>query len=158
MARLHLIAVVTLAGSVAAEPAQLGALVMDKHDSGHIDYADKCSNGANSDEDGRVKFIEAMRADKSSRLAKTIAAAEAKYIPDKQFRLIELGDWVQTYHLRMGCAEDTASYSAMIFVVSQMTNMHERWARYLVTVDDDVASDHRRLRLRNIQPLALREE
>jgi hypothetical protein len=158
MARLHVIAVLTWAGSVAADPAELGKLVMNTHDSGHINYADKCSNGANSDDDGRAKFVEAMRADNHSRLAQTIAAAEAKYVPDKTFRMIELGDWVQTYHLRMGCAEDTASYSAMILVVSQMTNMHERWARYLVTIDDDVASDHRRLRLRSIQPLALREQ
>ena len=89
------------AGSVPDAPG-LGELIMDGHDAGHILYADRCSNGGNSDDAGRAKFIAAMRADKRSKLARTIAAAEARFVRDRRFHEIDLGEWFMTYHLRNG--------------------------------------------------------
>lgn len=149
-----------VAGSKAdAPPAgpKLGDLVMDGHDAGHILYADRCSNGGNSDDAGRAKFIAAMRADKQSKLAKALAAAESRFVHDKQFYEIDLGDWFQTYHLRDGCANTSISYSAPIYLLSKMSNIHEVQTKYLVTIDDDVAADRRSFRLRSITPLALRD-
>jgi hypothetical protein len=136
---------------------RLGELIMDGHDAGHILYADRCSNGANSDDAGRAKFIAAMRADKQSKLARTLAAAEARFVRDKQFHEIELGDWFMTYHLRIGCGEKSISFSAPIYLLSKMSNTHEMQIKYLVTIDDNVVDDRRTFRLRSITPLALRD-
>jgi len=93
-----------IAGTAPAAPAPapaaptpaapgLGELIMDGHDAGHILYADRCSNGGNSDDAGRAKFIAAMRADRRSKLAQTIAAAEARFVHDKRSHEIDLGEW-----------------------------------------------------------------
>jgi len=136
---------------------RFGELIMDGHDAGHILYADRCSNGANSDDAGRAKFIAAMRADKRSKLAQTLAAAEARFIRDKTFHEIDLGDWFMTYHLRDGCGQMSISFSAPINLLSKMSNIHELQIKYLVTIDDNVVADRRTLRLRSITPLALRD-
>lgn len=146
-----------LVASPAHADAKLGELVMDGHDEGHIMYADRCSNGKNADEAGRARFIAALRADKKSRLARTLAEAETKYVTDKTMYEVALGDWIQTYHLRDGCADNSNSYSALIFVQSTMGNSHELWTRYLITLDDDVSADRRTLRVRSVVPLALRD-
>lgn len=135
----------------------LGKLIMDGHDAGHILYADRCSEDAHSDDAGRAKFIAAMRADKQSKLARTLAAAEARFVRDKRFHEIELGDWFMTYHLRIGCGERSISFSAPIYLLSKMSNTHEMQTKYLVTIDDNVVDDRRTLRLRSITPLALRD-
>jgi hypothetical protein len=151
-----------IAGSAPAAPAPapdapaLGELIMDGHDAGHILYADRCSNGGNSDDAGRAKFIAAMRADRRSKLAQTIAAAEARFIHDKRFHEIDLGEWFTTYHLRDGCGETSISVSAPIYLLSKMSNTHELQTKYLVTLDDNVVADRRTFRLRSIVPLALR--
>lgn len=139
------------------EAPKLGELIMDGHDAGHIMYADRCSNGANSDDAGRDKFIAAMRADRRSKLAQTLAAAEARFVRDKTLYEIDLGDWFTTYHLRMGCGETSISWSAPIYLLSKHSNMHEVQTKYLVTIDDNVVADRRTFRLRSIAPLALRD-
>ena len=136
---------------------KLGELIMDGHDAGHILYADRCSNGANSDDAGRAKFIAAMRADKRSKLAQTLAAAEARFVRDKTYHEIDLGDWFMTYHLRIGCGETSISFSAPIQLLSKMSNIHELQTKYLVTIDDNVVADRRTFRLRSVAPLALRD-
>lgn len=146
-----------LLGSAAHAEAKLGELVMDNHDEGHIMYADRCSNGGNSEQAGFDKFVAALRADPRSKLAHTLAQAEAKFVTDKTFYEVALGDWVQTYHLRMGCAENSNSYSAFVFVKSKMSNMHEVMTKYVITIDDDVSADRRKLRVRSVVPLALRD-
>jgi hypothetical protein len=147
------------AGAAKADAPQIGELIMDGHDAGHIMYADRCSNGGNSDDAGRAKFIAAMRADKQSKLARTLVAAAARFIPQKEkdFYEIDLGDWFQTYHLRIGCGETSISFSAPIYLLSKMRNTHEVQTKYLVTIDDDVVADRRTFRLRSITPLALRD-
>lgn len=136
---------------------KLGELIMDGHDAGHILYADRCSNGANSEDVGRAKFIAAMRADQQSKLAQTLAAAEARFARDKTYYEIDLGSWFTTYYLRMGCGETSISFSAPINLLAKMSNTHELQTKYLVTIDDDVVGDRRTLRLRSITPLALRD-
>ena len=88
----------------AAKKPALGELVMDGHDAGHVTYADKCSNGANSDEANRKKYIAAMVADKKSKLAISLADTEKKFVADVEVEAV-LGDWEQTFHLRDGCGE-----------------------------------------------------
>jgi hypothetical protein len=144
-------------GAAKPDAAKPGELIMDGHDAGHILYADRCSNGANSDDAGREKFIAAMRADKRSKLAQTIAAAEARFVRDRTYYEIDLGDWFMTYHLRDGCGEMSISFSAPINLLSKMSNIHELQIKYLVTIDDNVVADRRTLRLRSIVPLALRD-
>jgi hypothetical protein len=141
----------------ASDPA-VAVLVMEGHDRAHADYADACSNGANADDAGRAQFIERMRADKKSRLARALAEAARGFASESVQHEVQLGEWSQTYHLRMGCSEDSSSYSAMIEVRSKMSNMHELRVKYLVTIDDDVAGARRKLRLRSIVPLALRDQ
>jgi len=148
---------VSTAAPAAKKPA-LGELVMDGHDAGHATYADKCSNGGNSDEANRGKFIAAMVADKKSKLAIALADTETRFVNDSQWMEVALGDWQQTFHLRDGCGETDASYSAMILVRGKMGNSHELWAKYLVTIDDDVSQTVRKLGLRSIQPLVMREQ
>ena len=46
----------------------------------------------------------------------------------------------------------------MILVRGKMGNSHELWAKYLVTIDDDVSQTVRKLGLRSIQPLVMREQ
>jgi hypothetical protein len=139
------------------DASQLGELIMDSHDAGHIMYADRCSNGGNSDEAGRAKFIAAMRADKQSKLAQMLAAAEARFVRDKTFYEVDLGAWFTTYYLRIGCGETSISSSAPIYLLAKITNTHELQTKYLVTIDDNVVADRRTLRLRSITPLALRD-
>jgi hypothetical protein len=134
----------------------LGKLIMDGHDAGHILYADRCSENAHSDDAGRAKFIAAMRADKQSKLARALAAAETRFVRDK-WHEIDLGDWFMTYHLRNGCDERSISFSAPIYLLSKMSNIHEMQTKYLVTIDDNIVKDRRTLRLRSITPLALRD-
>jgi hypothetical protein len=134
----------------------LGELIMQGPDVGHIAYADRCSNGSNSDEAGFMKFVAAMRADKQSRLARTLAEAEARFVRDKKLYEVELGDWFMTYHRRDGCSDMSISFSAPIQVREKISNSHELWTKYLVTIDDDVVAERRTLRLRSITPLALR--
>jgi hypothetical protein len=161
MLRRSSFALVTIAGlasSALADPKpKLGELTMDGHDAGHIMYADKCSNGANSDEPGRTKFIAALQADKQSKLARTIAGLQPKPGPDGlEFEVI-LGDWFPTYHLRDGCSDASVSWSAPLQIASKMSNEHALVTRFLVTIDDDVASDKRTFKLRSIVALKLRE-
>lgn len=149
-----------IAGTAPDAPApgapRLGELVMDGHDAGHILYANRCSNGASSDDAGRAKFIAAMRADRQSKLARTLAAAQARFVRD-DWHEIDLGDWFVTYHLRDGCSEKSISFSAPIYLLSKMSNIHEMQTKYLVTIDDNVVADRRTFRLRSITPLALRD-
>ena len=146
----------SIAAPAAKKPA-LGELVMDGHDAGHVTYSDKCSNGANSDEANRTKYIAAMVADKKSKLAINLADTEKKFVSDVEVEAV-LGDWERTFYLRDGCGETDASYSAMILVQSKMGNSHELWAKYLVTIDDNVVSESRKFSLRSIQPLVMREQ
>jgi hypothetical protein len=136
--------------------AKLRELVMDSHDAGHIVYADTCSNGNNAEDAGRMKFVATMRADKQSKLARTLAEAEARFVSDKALYEVEIGAWFMTYHLRDGCSDVSISFSAPIQVREKLGNSHELQTKYLVTIDDDVVADRRTLRLRSITPLALR--
>jgi hypothetical protein len=143
--------------SVADADSKLEQLVMDGHDEGHIIYADHCSNGANADDAGRERFITALRADSKSQLARTLTAVEAKFVSDKENYEVALGDWIQTYHLRDGCADNSSSYSALVVVQAKHGNSHELWTKYMITIDDDVASERRTLRVRSVVPLTLRD-
>jgi hypothetical protein len=154
-----MIAPILVVASVAAARADtnLGELVMDGHDAGHIMYADRCANGGSSDDDGRMRFIAELRGDPKSKLSRTIAEAEAKFVPDKDWFEVALGDWEQTYHLRDGCGDDTNSFSAFVVVRSKMGNSHQLWTKYVVTIDDDVHSDRREMRVRSIVPVTMRQ-
>lgn len=140
-----------------AAPAKLGELIMDGPDAGHIFYSDHCSNGANSDDDGRDRFVAALRADPRSRLAQTIARTTAQFVTDPTEYEIVLGDWTDTYYLRMGCGETSISRTAFVFLHDKISNTHELSAKYMVTIDDDVVADRRALRVRDITPLQLRK-
>jgi hypothetical protein len=98
-----------------------------------------------------------MRADKQSKLAQTLAAAEARFVRGKTLYEVDLGDWFTTYYLRIGCGETSISSSAPIYLLAKITNTHELQTKYLVTIDDNVVADRRTLRLRSITPLALRD-
>jgi hypothetical protein len=152
-----LAAIVLTVTTSARADTKLGELVMDNHDEGHIMYADRCSNGANSERAGFDRFVAALRADPRSKLARALADADKKFVTDKTFYEIALGDWIQTYHLRMGCAETSNSYSAFVFLQSKMSNTHELVTKYVITIDDDVVADRRQLRVRSVVPLALRD-
>jgi hypothetical protein len=154
---LRILAVVVALTATARADAPAGTLVMDGPDQGHIMYADRCSNGANADDAGRAQFVAALRADKHSTLARTIAAAESKYITDATMYEVTLGDWVQTYHLRDGCADNFNSFSAFVYVNSKHGNSNELWTKYVVTIDDDVKADRRELRVRSAVPLDIRD-
>ena len=155
--RLFAVMLVVTAASSARAEVKVGELVMDNHDEGHIIYSDRCSNGSNNDQAGFDRFVAALRADPKSKLSLVLAEAEKKFVTDKTFYEIALGDWVQTYHLRMGCAENSNSHSAFVFLRSKMSNTHELVTKYVITIDDDVASERRKLRVRSVVPLALRD-
>jgi hypothetical protein len=140
-----------------AHADKLGALVMDGHDAAHIMYADRCSNGNNADRPGFDRFVAALRADPKSKLALALAETETKYVSDQTLYEVVLGDWIETYHLRDGCADNSNSFSAFVFVRATVSNSNELWTRYVITIDDDVASDRRTLRVRSVLPLSLRE-
>jgi hypothetical protein len=140
-----------------AHADKLGALVMDGHDAAHIMYADRCSNGKNADRPGFDRFVAALRADPKSKLSTALVEAETKYVSDKTLYEVTLGDWIQTYHLRDGCADNSNSFSAFVYIRATVSNSNELWTRYVITIDDDVASDQRTLHVRSVLPLALRE-
>jgi hypothetical protein len=140
-----------------AHADKLGALVMDGHDAAHATYADRCSNGANADRPGFDRFVAALRADPKSKLSLALAETETKYVSDKELYEVVLGDWIQTYHLRDGCADNSNSFSAFIYVRAKVSNSNELWTRYVITTDDDVTSERRSLHVRSVLPLALRE-
>ncbi|HEX4456193.1 MAG TPA: hypothetical protein VH143_35270 [Kofleriaceae bacterium] len=150
-----IIAVIVVASTAYAD--KLGALVMDGHDAAHIMYADRCSNGGNADRPGFDRFVAALRADPKSKLSIALVDTETKYVSDKFLYEVALGDWIQTYHLRDGCADNSNSFSAFIYVRAKVSNSNELWTRYVVTIDDDVASDRRTLHFRSVLPLSLRE-
>ncbi|HEY3804945.1 MAG TPA: hypothetical protein VGL61_20175 [Kofleriaceae bacterium] len=153
--RFATIAAVALACPAAhADPK----LVMDGHDQGHMIYADRCSNGGNADKPGRARFVAALRKDPKSKLAVTIAEAEHKFVTDPTLHEITLGDWIQTYHLRDGCADNFNSFSAFVYVSSKFGNSNELWTKYVVTIDDDVTSDRRTLSVRSAVPLDVRDQ
>jgi hypothetical protein len=156
--RLFAFAFVLASASSARAEVKIGELVMDNHDEGHIIYADRCSNGNNNDQAGFDRFVTALRADPRSKLSLVLAEAQRMFVTDKTLYEIALGDWVQTYHLRMGCAENSNSHSAFVFLRSKMSNMHELVTKYVITIDDDVASERRKLRVRSVVPLALRDQ
>jgi hypothetical protein len=155
--RLVALALVLFAGSSARAEVKLGELVMDNHDEGHILYSDRCSNGANNDQPGFDRFVAALRADPKSKLSLVLAEAQRLFVTDKTLYEIGLGEWAQTYHLRMGCAENSNSFSAFVFLRSKMSNMHELVTKYVITIDDDVVAERRKLRVRSVVPLALRD-
>jgi hypothetical protein len=159
LAGLAAVAVALLALTAPANAdAEHGPLVMDGHAQGHIIYSDRCSNGANSDPAGFDDFVTALRGDPKSQLARTLAETEKKFVTDKTFYEVALGDWIQTYHLRDGCSDTSQSFSAIVFVRSKMGNSHELWTKFVVTIDDDVSSDRRTFKVRSVLPLALREQ
>jgi hypothetical protein len=131
----------------------LGQLTMKGADAATAIYADKCSNGANSEEGNRAKFIAIMLADPKSKLGALRAKLEKAAGPDYE---VQLGEWTQSFHERDGCADVAISFSALVLVKSKQGNSHEVAANALVTIDDDVAADTRTLRLREITPLKLR--
>ena len=149
--------VIVIVIAATAHADKLGALVMDGHDAAHIMYADRCSNGANADRPGFDRFVAALRADRKSKLAIALAEAETKYVSDKALYEVALGDWIQTYHLRDGCADNSNSFSAFVYVRATVSNSNELWTKYVITIDDDVASDRRTLRVRSVLPLAPRD-
>jgi hypothetical protein len=150
------IAAILIAATAHAD--KLGALVMEGHDAAHIMYADACSNGKNADRPGFDRFVAALRADPKSKLARALVETETKYVSDKELYEVALGDWVQTYHLRDGCADNSNSLSAYIYVRAKVSNSNELWTRYVITIDDDVTADRRALHVRSVLPLSLREQ
>ena len=125
---------------------------MKGHDAAEATYADKCSNGANSEEANRVAYVAKMLADKESKLAKAKAKLEQ---PDYE---VVLSDWTQTFHLRDGCSDTSMSYSAFLLKRSTMSNLHEVTAFAVVTIDDDVSAEKRTLKLRSITPMNSRTQ
>jgi hypothetical protein len=153
--RFATIAAVALACPAAhADPK----LVMDGHDQGHMIYADTCSNGGNADKPGRARFIAAVQKDPKSKLAVAIAEVAQKFLPDPTRYEVTLSDWIQTYHLRDGCADNFNSFSAFVYVASTFGNSNELWTRYVVTIDDDVTAERRTLTVRSAVPLDVRDQ
>jgi hypothetical protein len=146
--RLVLLSVLAASTALAAPPK----LVMKGHDAAEATYADKCSNGANSEPANRDAFIAKMLADKESTLAKAKAKLE-----EKDFEVV-LDGWTQTFHLREGCSDTSMSYSAFLIKRSTMGNSHEVTAFAVVTIDDDVTADKRTLKLRAIAPMTSRTQ
>jgi len=146
--RLSLLLLLAASPVLAAPPK----LVMKGHDAAEATYADKCSNGANSEKGNRDAFVAKMLADKESTLAKAKAKLE-----EKDFEVV-LDGWTQTFHLREGCSDTSMSYSAFLIKRSTMGNSHEVTAFSVVTIDDDVTADKRTLKLRAITPLNSRTQ
>ncbi len=115
-------------------------------------YTDKCRNGANSEKANRDAFVAKMLADKDSQLAKAKAKLEGA-----DFEVV-LDRWTQTFHLREGCADNSMSYSAFRIKRSTIGSSHEVTTFAVVTIDDDVASDKRTLKLRAITDLKSRTQ
>lgn len=140
-----------LTGMVAVAPAiaapKHGELVMAGGDQGHATYADKCSNGKNSDAPTRDKFVAAALADKTSKLGKV--KKELEKAPDTA---VVVGPWTQTFNNRIGCETLSTSYSAILSTKSTMGSGHELAAKYIVTIDDDVEADQRTFSIRTVEP------
>ncbi len=147
--RLALLLILAAAAPALAAPPKL---VMKGHDAAEATYPDKCSNGANSEKTNRDAFVAKMLADKESQLAKAKAKLE-----QADFEVV-LDGWTQTFHLREGCADISMSYSAFLIKRSTMGNSHEVTAFAVVTIDDDVTSDKRTLKLRAISDLKSRTQ
>lgn len=146
--RLAVLSLLVSSAALAAPPK----LVMKGHDAAEAIYADKCSNGANSEKGNRDAFVAKMLADKESTLAKAKAKLE-----EKDYEVV-LDGWTQTFHLRDGCAGTSMSYSAFLIKRSTMGNSHEVTAFSVVTIDDDVEADKRTLKLRAITPMSSRTQ
>ena len=138
--------------SFADAPLKPKPLTMKDADTGVVIYADACSNGGNSDDANRIKYVAKMLANKSSKIAKLKAQLER----DNENFVAELGTWEHTYNLRDGCGEYSKSFSALLYIRSTMGNSHELFTKYLVTIDDEVAGQERTLSVRSIQPIDVR--
>jgi len=135
-------------------PLKPKPLTMKDADTGVVIYADACSNGANSEDANRTKYLAKMLANKASKVAKLKAQLEQ----DNENFAAELGSWEQTYNLRDGCGEYSKSFSALLSIRSTMGNSHELYTKYLVTIDDEVTGQQRTFSVRSLQPITVRSE
>jgi hypothetical protein len=119
-------------------------------------YADKCANGGNGDDQNRKKFVELMLANPKSKLAQAKATLY-KSLAGEPHDDVFLTDWVQTFHDRDGCGASHNSYSAILETLTG-GNTNHTVARQLVTIDDDDDGGVRKLSLRSIRPISVRDE
>ncbi|MEO5668413.1 MAG: hypothetical protein ABIR96_10160 [Bdellovibrionota bacterium] len=153
----HVYLAAVLGTMICAHARADGALQMTGPDSATAMYDDHCSNGANVIEKTRTQFINNMLANPQSKLG-SVTAQLATVEDGIQATKGVLTKWVQTYHMRMGCGTNQNSFSAIIQSYDTMSNSHVTVSKYLVTVDDDDESGTRTLKLRDIQPLNVRQE
>ena len=119
-------------------------------------YPDMCSNGGNGDEQNRDKFVQLMLDNPKSKLAQAKAALYKTLRGDPHDDVF-LTEWVQTFHDRDGCGASHNSYSAVLETLTDGNSNHTV-ARKLVTIDDDDDGGVRKLSLRSIQPISVRDE
>lgn len=141
----------------ASMPApKLPDLKMTSPDSATAQYANKCDNGADLDGENRDKFVKLMLANRDSKLSQ--AKAELlKSLDDHRGDGVYTGDFTQTFSERSGCGSSHSSYSAPLVTVTGGNAFHTV-TKALVTIDDDVDEGFRKLSLRSIQPLEIRDD
>lgn len=140
--------------SGASAPA-LPPLRMTSPDSATAIYADKCSNGKNHDQVNRDKFVQQMLANPKSHLA-MLKATLQKHLEDPRGEGVYLGEFVETYNDRDGCGSSAQSYSAMLVTITGGNTDHTV-TRYLVTIDDNDDTGVRKLSLRSLLPISIRD-
>jgi hypothetical protein len=153
---LFAISVVVVSHGVEAAPDTPPELKVTGPDAAQAVYAEKCANGGNSDEANRNKFVELMLANPKSKLAQAKATLY-KNLSGEPHDDVVLTDWVQTFHDRDGCGSSHNSYSAILETVTG-GNTNHTVARQIVTIDDDDDSGVRKLSLRSIRPISVRDE
>src|SRR5580698_1404291 len=149
-------AVLSHVAIVEATPDKPPELKLTSPDAGQAVYADKCSNGGNSDEQNRDKFVQLMLANPKSKLAVAKSTLYKSLAGDPHDDVV-LSDWVQTFHDRDGCGASHNSFSAILMTVSG-GNTNHTVARDLVTIDDDDDGGVRKLSLRSIRPISVRDD
>jgi len=133
----------------------LPPLQMTSPDSAVAIYSDKCSNGKNHDPANRDKFVQQMLANPKSHLA-MLKATIQRHLDDPRGEGVYLGNFVETYNDREGCATSSQSFSAVMVTITGGNSNHTV-SRYLVTIDDNDESGVRKLSLRSLLPISIRD-
>lgn len=118
-----------------------------------IEYADKCSNGANITDSGREKFLELSFADQKSLLA----SLKRFIIGNDEDLRFALTDWQQVFHERMGCGQNENRYSAFAVKIER-GNSNKTVAMARVEIIDNDEQGQRSLEVAKVEVLNLKPE
>lgn len=143
--------------TIAQARLKYGTLVMTSPNSAKVVYEEKCANGGNNDKEKQLAFLNAMLANPKSDLAQLKEKLLKEIGDDKRGDGFYLSEPVASFHDRDGCGASRNTYSVMIYTLTG-GNTNHTVARFLVNVDDDDESGIRTLKLRSIQPLAIRDD